>query len=216
MYLPFVDVLSSVPNPEDAQQVGSNAATRSHNLAVKSFSDGDALWNYDFVDMECNIIDWPVTIVFCGSNATIESINKHYWGKASANICWFEFKTQNGQERVCDTGTKSAGRTMCHMRLYASDGICNHNSEFGQYVIATTHYDRNEGWWWLGRHQVGWSEDAALEIAAKIPSGWWIESAQLPELNWGNYESGYWIDNRYYQCDGYITLIHTDKSLAFR
>ena len=211
MPLPFEDMPNSVPTPKDAQQAGGDGAITSHNLAVKNLADGDASWNYDFIDPEYRIIDWPVTIIFCGSNATIENIKNHYWGEASADTCWGKFKTQNRWERIGDTGTKSAGRTMCHMRLYAHDGICNHNSELGQYVIATTHYDRNEGWWWPGRHQVGWSEDAALEIAAKIPSGWWIESAQLPGLNWGNYEGGYWIDNHYYQCDGYVTLIHTGK-----
>jgi len=205
-------MLNSLPTPEDTQPSGSKDSIGSHNLIVKSFANGDALWNYDFMDMECHMIDWPVTIIFCGSNATIENIKKHYWGKASSDTCWFEFKTQDGQQRFGDTGTKSTGRIMCHMRLYAHNGICNFNSEFGQYVIATTHYDRNEGWWWPGRHQVGWSEDAAMEIASKIPSGWWIEPGQLCGLYWDNYESGYWIDNRYYQCDGYITLIHTDNS----
>ncbi len=211
MLLPYLDILDSIPTPEDARQVSDSDAIKLHNLAIKSFADGDSLWNYDFIDRECHIVDWPVTIVFCGSNATISNIKKHYWGQASANTCWFEFKTQNIRGRVGDTGSKSTGRTMCHMRLYAHDGISNYNSEFGQYVVATTHYDKNEGWWWLGRHQVGWSEDAALEIAVKIPHGWWIESEYLPNLEWGNYESGYWIENRYYQCDGYITLIHTDS-----
>jgi len=194
-----------------SQKVGSKDTTISHNLVVKNLADGDVSWNYDFMDQQSHTVDWPVTIIFCGPGATVENIKKHYWDTASADVRWGEFKNQGSWEQIGDTGTKSRGRIACHMRLYAHNGICNDNSELGQYVIATTHYDKNEGWWWPGHHKVGWSEDAAREIAAKIPSGWRIESAQLPKYDWYNYEGCYWVDNRYYQCDGYVTLIYTSK-----
>ena len=209
--LSFSDLPESQRISRDAQKVNLQGATISHNLVIKNLADGDVAWNYDFMDPQSHIVDWPVTIIFCGPSATVENIKKHYWDAVSADVRWGEFKNQGSWEQIGDTGTKSGGRIACHMRLYAHIGICNYNSELGQYVIATTHYDKNEGWWWPGRHQVGWSEDAALEIAAKIPSGWWIESAKSPEYDWHNYEGGYWIDNHYYQCDGYITLIHTSK-----
>ncbi len=183
----------------------------SHNLVQKELPDGDTTWNYDFIEPESHNIDWPVTIVFCGPGATIQNIKKMYWGGAKANTCWGEFKNQGNWEKVGDMGTKSKGRTTCHMRLYAHNGICNNNSKFGQYVLATTHYDKNEGWWWPGRHQVGWSEDAAREIASKIPRNWRVESSRSDEFDWHNYEGGYWEGNHYFQCDGYITLIHTTE-----
>jgi hypothetical protein len=209
LMIAVVEAKASYKKPGDGlQQVGLRGATGSHNLVMKDVGGGDLSWNYDFQD-QSYAIDWPVTLIFCGPNATVENIKSHYWGSASANTCWGRFYDVGYWEWMWDTGTKSRGITMCHMRLYGHanpDGHYCYNSQLGKYVIATTHYDRWERWPW---HKVGWSEDSANEVISKRPSGWWLESESTPYYDWHNYEGGYWVDNRYYQCDGIITLIHT-------
>ncbi|MDD5094001.1 MAG: hypothetical protein PHV74_06445 [Dehalococcoidia bacterium] len=183
-------------------QVGSGAR---HNLKVIDFEESVYVYNYDFHSREAAAfnVDWPVTIVFVG-NASVSKVKALYWADHGEKKS-FNFRDGDLSEWLEDEGTKSKGITACHMRLYAANGDYSQNVKLGKCVIGTTHYDKCEGWPWPWRHQVGWSEDAGREVLRIAKKKGYRTVEKM--WNWNNYEEGYWEGNRWYQCDGWVSVI---------
>jgi hypothetical protein len=191
-------------------------------LAVAA-SQEDRFWTYDFVstraiDWNC---DWPVTIVFWG-NANVDDIKA--WFSSSlpitGNPMWAYVADERFRKRPCrwvsDTGAKSFDITFTeslHVRLYAdADGRLT-NGVWGDYVVATTHYDLNE---LAANPTFGYSEDAAAAIEAICVRAFGADAVVTDALPLWNVEperveqgatAKGGVESHVWQCDGFATMV---------
>lgn len=199
----------------------ARAWTAAHLSVVEQ--QEDRFWTYDFesaraVATNC---DWPVTIVFWG-HATVAKVKA---ALSSSLPIWGidEYACVSDQRRrkhhpfvwVTDTGVKTLSFTKAlHMRLYADpDGYLT-NAAWGDYVIATTHYDLNE----LSDDPTsGRSEEAAGAIEALCVAVWGADAVEADVLPLSNIEadrveqranSKGGMDSHYWQCDGLATMVN--------
>jgi hypothetical protein len=183
----------------------------------------DRFWSYDFestraVATNC---DWPVTIVFWGD----ASVTKVKNALRSSLPIWGIDEWERVSDRrhrkhadftwVSDTGVKTFNLTKAlHMRLYAdADGSLT-NATWGDYVVATTHFDFDE----LGTDPTsGRSEEAAAAIEAICVNVWGADAVAADVLPLGNVEadrveqranSKGGLDSHYWQCDGLATMVY--------
>jgi hypothetical protein len=116
---------------------------------------------------------------------------------------------------VTDTGVKSFSFTRAlHVRLYADGDGCLTNSDWGDYVIATTHYDLNE---LSSNPTFGRSEEAAAALEALCAQVYGSDAVGpdvLPLFNAepdrveqrANSKGG--VDSHYWQCDGLASMVY--------
>jgi hypothetical protein len=182
----------------------------------------DRFWTYDFESARAvtDNTDWPVTIVFWG-HATVSKVKAAL--RSSLPIWGIdEYACVSDQRRrkhhpfvwVSDTGVKTFNLSKAlHMRLYADpDGYLT-NATWGDYVIATTHFDFDE----LGTNPTsGRSEEAAAAIEAICVSVWGADAMQADVLPLFNVEpdrveqrsnSKGGLDSHYWQCDGFASMV---------
>ena len=197
------------------------AAWTAAGLSVVSEQE-DRFWTYDFESSQAvaTNCDWPVTILFWG-HATVAKVK----AALSSSLPIYginEYACVSDQRRrkrhpfvwVSDTGVKTISLTKAlHMRLYADpDGYLT-NAIWGDYVIATTHYDINE----LSANPTsGRSEEAAAAIEAICVSVWGADGVEADVLPLSNVEadrveqrsnSKGGLDSHYWQCDGFASMV---------
>lgn len=119
--------------------------------AFKVMSMGsDRFYNWDF-DSQNDVrdnVDWPVTTLFY-NNATVNRAKELLYGRtAIGSSMHFHGKDQASWFWDSDRGTKSSASclgTVYHMRIYGEpDDDDFYSSEWGFYVLGTTHIDYNE------------------------------------------------------------------------
>lgn len=185
-------------------------------------SEEDRFWSYDFestraIGTNC---DWPVTIVFWG-NANVADVKAALSASLpfSGNAMWGYVADERVRKRPCrwgsDTGAKSFSLTSAlHVRLYAdADGRLT-NGVWGDYVVATTHYDLNE---FGGNPTFGYSEDAAAAIEGLCASAFGADAVAADVLPLWNAEpqreeqrprSGGGVERHVWQCDGFASMVY--------
>ena len=182
----------------------------------------DRFFAYDFesasaVGTNC---DWPVTIVFWG-NASVDDVKTWLSSKLPfagnamyARVCE-RFVKRHPYRWVSDRGAKSnpLATEALHMRLYADGDGSLTNSVWGNYVIATTHYDRNE---LTANPSYGWSEDAAAAIEVFCVAAFGADAVVADVLPLWNAEpqrteqrarAGGGTESHIWQCDGLATMV---------
>jgi hypothetical protein len=153
--------------------LGVTATTgRSTLLDVRQVSyAGDTWSNYDLLTQGTSNADWPVDVIFWG-NASISKIyNKLGWFFPGSNsYAQLDDGTATGLLWVASSGRKNSICTDTHVRLYAdADGYLTANSNLGNYVIATTHLDKNEC---SRTPSYGFNEAAEANLAARAAAVW--------------------------------------------
>jgi hypothetical protein len=171
----------------------------------QSVSVGDDLFeNYDRASSG---VDWAIDFVFL-NNAEIDKV-KFVMG-------WLDFDWTGGPMHswVSDNGywvldeDKGIKEAFCyvwgdtnHMRLYADGDDMMYNIWWGNYVIASTHIDRNECQKYTGGDSYGWSElsEAVYATASRQIFGYynvcedcmWLYNPE-PYRQEGNH---YWLND---------------------
>lgn len=215
--LPFgTDLSQSPPAP-----VAKEDDQHTHNLQYISTTGGDYAYNYDFRSqyVSVNNIDWPVTIILYGPGATVSNIKNLLDWPNSGGTMYHGLYDDGMWEWDNDEGEKTNGITSCHVRLYADSGDYSYNSTYTKYVLATTHYDRYEGWPWPWDDEYGWSEDSANEVIDRLEDqGCTLQSYESGKwLYFNNTEyPAYWCDHSdyggdsdcYYQSDGWAKAVY--------
>jgi hypothetical protein len=157
---------------------------------------GDSFWSYDFqtpYSLAPTNADWPVTLIYT-KNANVNKIHSSFCCEAGALEAKEQYSTVKddpGSWTIdSDRGNKNPNGGPCssdmftHMRVYAPDGRFV-NIAWGQYVIATTHYDFHE----CSRNPLfGYSEMAEVVWAKRASAlGWQVTRDQY---HLGNWEAG--------------------------
>ena len=184
--------------------------------------DDDWFFNYDFESASAASAncDWPVTIVFWG-NATVAKVKAALSARLPiyGNDMYGRLRDlplrRRGFVWATDRGVKTLSLSKAlHMRLYAdSDGHLS-NATWGDYVLATTHYDVSE---LSSNPTFGMSEDAAAAIEALCAEVWGAGAVAADVVPFGNIEadrverrtnSQGRSESHSWQCDGLASLVH--------
>jgi len=182
----------------------------------------DRFYNYDFRSngsTSKSNVDWPVMIVF-NKNANVNKVKNAFWGSTAIGNNMYARMTDDinaanswvwDSDRGTKTGACTSGQIFRHMRVYGPpDGDRMYNPSWGYYVLATTHYDREEC---LSTKQFGWSETAEEYMTKHIenkyiknvPNPTWSISRDY--MNLFNPESARWEGNNFWHSDGRATFI---------
>ncbi len=173
----------------------------------------DRFYNYDgeYSGYGGNSIDWPVTMVFY-NNATVDKVKARYWGTTSCGTDMFlavsdgggmQWDSDHGTKDGCSNPTQPNVR---HMRVYAvTPGDRMYNAAWGYYVLATTHWDKNEFYIWLNVDTYGWSEEIE-EYVTDWAWSWGLSVAD-DAVYLGNPENDYWQGKHFYQSNGYASIV---------
>jgi hypothetical protein len=191
------------------------------SLACAS-QDDDWFFTYDFesASTASTNCDWPVTLVFWG-HATVAKVKAALspslpiYGNPEYGRVRDQPLRRRGFVWVTDRGVKTLSLTKAlHMRLYAdADGSLS-NTTWGEYVIATTHYDISE---LSSNPTFGMSEDAAAAIEAVCAGVWGAGAVAADVVPLGNVEayrveqrpkSGGGVESHAWQCDGLASLVY--------
>lgn len=196
--------------------VGAGGATAS-NL-TKVFKDGDAFWNYDYIDTydasKSNRVDWPMNFLF-HSNAEVDKVKNgplvgYPWVGGNMYSRLNDEGTAGGWVWDNDRGKKNVacpgkGVKTPHIRFYADSDDRMYNVSWGYYVIASSHQDVEEC---TSAERFGWSEDAEHFVADEIRGAGYSVTE-----DWGsfyNFEPNHWdttVGNHYWQNNRYATLV---------
>lgn len=182
----------------------------------------DRFFTYDFESTWAarTNCDWPVTIVFWGQ-ATVDKVKK-----ALSSSLWLpgnEMYAYVSEQRIrkhpyrwaADRGVKSLSFTRAlHVRLYADADGCLTNGVWGDYVLATTHYDLNE---LSADPTFGRSEEAAAAVEALCATAWGADAVEADVLSLFNEEPDRveqrpndkgGVESHFWQCDGLATMVY--------
>jgi hypothetical protein len=170
---------------------------------------GDAFDNYDYPSPSCctSNVDWPVNLFFW-NNATISKVKGPISGNmpavGSTKYAWIGsgYDSDGGRKQAPGNCTLA---TNYHFRVYAPSSTDRaYNTNYGYFVIGTSHNDYREGCT-SGDRWFGDSENAESFVAGLFRSKGYYVSPNSMWLN--NYEAyqregaGLWNSN------GYATLI---------
>ncbi|MDQ5821415.1 MAG: hypothetical protein M3540_08245, partial [Actinomycetota bacterium] len=166
-------------------------------------------WDMTSQNLSPSEADWPSTLIF-GNNATIMKVKNGLEGQGYAAhpaTPMYGYLTQ-GPGSCCvwdaDEGRKTGPCSGTHYRVYADADERMYTPSWGYFVMATTHRDNDECPFGASP-TAGWSEEAEANVtAASSAVGW---SAYPDYLLFNNSVVTSWIGNRYYQNNGYGTLI---------
>jgi hypothetical protein len=190
------------------------------SLAVVPLEE-DFFFTYDFESRRAmpDNCDWPVTIVFWG-RATVTKVKTALspslpiYGNEEYGCVRDLLGRKRGFVWALDRGVKTLSLTRAlHMRLYAdADGSLS-NATWGDYVIATTHYDLNE---LSANPTFGMSEDAAAAIEALCVKVWGAGAVVADVVPLGNVEAdrveqrprGDGVESHSWQCDGFASMVY--------
>lgn len=182
----------------------------------------DWFFTYDFVSARAmpDNCDWPVTIVFWG-HATVAKVKTALspslpiYGNEEYGCVRDLPGRKRGFVWTTDRGVKTLSLSNAlHMRLYADADGCLSNATWGDYVIATTHYDLNE---LSSNPTFGMSEDAAAAIETLCARLWGAGAVVADVVPLGNVEadrveqrpnSKGGLESHYWQCDGLASLVY--------
>jgi hypothetical protein len=186
-------------------------------LLVQLSPGGPSVLTYDgAASLDPTTRDWPVSLVFAG-DATV--------GKVKSALRSLGF-THTGHERYLayhgrvaaglvdgDRGLKTAcdaSSTDLHVRLYAppmTDRFADPG--LGSVVVATVHYDRNDGCG-TGPRLYGFSELAEQQVAGAVSTrlGWRVERDRLALGNAEPLRRDVRNPAHVWLADGSATLIH--------
>ena len=176
---------------------------------------GDYVNNYDnrqkFGKVDSR--DWPVTLIFYGPNATVGNVrtvlNNLGSHEADATALYMRTNDAVGEGYIWDsepgnTYDTASGycipgiwKTSWHIRFYADHGYALHNTQFGNYVVATTHQDIHEG---CGQGTAAYPESSKDFYAYIFASNGF--TVDFDAVDMGNAESGTRFN------DGRATLIY--------
>jgi hypothetical protein len=156
------------------------AANTNTNCTSLSF-DGDAIYNYDFINGDgyvgyYNYVDQPVSIVFTWMASKQKVIDLYYpWGFTVyiANTMYNRITDNGVSYPDNDSGRKTqlGDANSYHYRSYGANGSYTHNNIWGDYVITTTHWD----WTDYPGYGFGWSEDVEDTMCYEATnSGKWV------------------------------------------
>ena len=163
---------------------------------------GDMFHNYDFEHEIAwwDDVDWTTNMLFL-DNADVEKVHRLYWGQAIWAAPMYMYLDENsdpfGAYWVTDWGTKEFWAVyLRHLRVYGAwdpgwSGdlwrFTSYSSEWGYYVVGTSHIDFAEG---TPNAWSGWSEEAEGGLAAIAASkGKFV----LEDWEWwNNYEPYRW------------------------
>ncbi|MGI8549341.1 MAG: hypothetical protein ACR2PL_00890 [Dehalococcoidia bacterium] len=150
------------------------SAWTSYEIQSLNF-DGDVYYNYDFESQAISVanVDFEVSLVFA-DHADINTIKADFasqgYPNGNNNEEFFLLNSQWTSDQGIKTNVYAGnhgGPETTHFRLYAAAGRAHaYNDYWGNYILATSHYDVNEESPNLSSHKFGWSEDAAGTIAA--------------------------------------------------
>jgi hypothetical protein len=145
--------------------LSANTAT---NLTILYIYE-DSFYNYDFLNQNntnADNVDWALSMLFY-DNATVTKVKGIYWGSTSwGSAMHGRINDGGGWLWSSDKGTKEGplcASSVRHMRLYANGNNRSYNSNWGYYVLGSTHYDLDECIPWNSRF--GWSETAEAWLA---------------------------------------------------
>ena len=208
-----------------------------------------AFYNYDYTSTSCappsscTNVDWPVTMIFKGSQTTIASVtqllqNAGYNSTGSTEYAYVEQGGASTFQQVSDGGPKRFISTSVHplisappigafssvhIRLYAPPAGYFSGSNGVHYVIGTPHFDLNE----LFSPTNGWSEVAAEQVAADLVATKQVTSSAIaydsvplsnPE---GTPNPTAWLitprvdGTHYWQGSGYATVVTVGKATLY-
>jgi hypothetical protein len=176
-------------------------------------TQGDRFLNYDFTAElsapDPTRVDWPIGLFFT-NGATVNRVKNAYWGSTSIGSSMHAYMEDgNGVwDWDDDRGTKTGGclakQVFRHMRVYAiGDQDRMYNWNWGYWVLASAHYDREEC---TQQKTFGWTdsaEDYMLQHAASI--GW---STLRAWSDCGSAERRGWRGNNYWLSDGLCHDVH--------
>jgi hypothetical protein len=169
-------------------------------------------WDFHSQTVDCGERDMPVTMVF-GYNASegkVKNALSLFYPYGSLNQYGrVRNNSSNSLQWIGDGGRKTSVPPFrnCdrHYRLYGQNGDRSYTPFFGYYVIATTHFDCNEGY---GDDYYGYNESAAQDVegAVRILTSWTV----YPNLlTMGNTASGWDAAHKhFYQSDGMATYVY--------
>lgn len=179
------------------------------NLTMLTASGlGDYWYNYDFFGWDHigdeDYVDHPATIVFglYGFKSSVKSGFDDYYPYSGGTI-YNALNDGSGWGYDSDSGRKTSWNDLdaYHYRLYADDGTSMYNTEWGNWTLATTHWDNL----WAGGGY-GWQEyveDDLCDIADN-DIGWDVYE---DEYYFYNYDDFYTNGLCTYVCDGYASYI---------
>jgi len=190
----------------------ANAASTSQ-LTILSVLE-DLFYNYDFINPNnpsSTNVDWPVTMIHY-DKADVTKVKNIYYGLCPVTCNAFNADLNDGSGWIEDNdrGTKSgafwsnslSSYVYIHMRVYAPNPPdYMHNSNWGNYVVSTTHYDQYPSESWSGYSQ--YAEDDFATIASN--------SGHAILRNWANFYNAepYRVEggNHIWLNDGYATFV---------
>ena len=171
-------------------------------------SDGDSWFNYDFTDDNWSTtnVDWPVNLVFEGSDVDISLVKTALWGTAGwPDAKMWNFVNDDGGpgEWHDDYGTKEHSFYANHMRPYAPNNTYGYYFGFNsimRYCIGSSHRDN-----WPN---VGYSEEAEQAVCNELSNSgnWFIWEDYYNFHNPENRTECHWPEYHRWQSDGWASL----------
>jgi hypothetical protein len=172
---------------------------------------GDYWYNYDFCSSgdigDYTSVDHPATIVFglYAFSSAVKSgleVNDEY--DYSGSTMYNALNDGSGFCNDSDGGRKTNPFDFdaYHYRLYADDGTSMYNTTWGNWTLATTHWDHLPSGY-------GWQEDVENDICdiAENDIGWEVYE---DEYNFFNYDDEYTTGICTYDCNGWASYILVD------
>lgn len=180
-------VLFALPNTVGAWHAANE------NQCYRIYTCEDSFYNYDFVNSESSSwdnVDWTANLFFY-DNADKEKVWDLLYGYSPwASTMYMLLDNGGGDIWDADYGTKQWASTTPHVRVYSdydweSELYRSYNTEWGYYVVGTSHWDHNEWWFgtWYGESERT-EEDAARISRDKG------KAVSEDSWDWGNEEPG--------------------------
>lgn len=188
------------------------------NIGWVGTGDNDKVYNFDSTQQN-NVQgnrDWPVTIIFT-DNAEIDKVKNDLEPEFGAgggpmnmflddNGSWVWDQDSGKDENLCPI--------QAHYRIYADGDDQMFSQNYGFYVVATTHQDREH----LGNcslpDKFGWSETASDQVRIVAQNQYGAANVQANAVNFFNgIAVSHWSDNntRWWQNSGKVHRIKVPK-----
>lgn len=178
---------------------------------VYSGASSDYYYNFDYLSTGSHAgtnADWFVTMIFTnGAEVDLIKNGLTAWGFTHSGSTKYGRISENGTGSFVWDADGGRDEALCpiqaHYRLYAdSDDQIGYNTNWGYFVVATTHQDRYHIC--AGTDLFGWSEDSSNQVAAWSANAWGAGDVFYDNISTLNSVTSHWSDSntRWWQNDG--------------
>jgi hypothetical protein len=207
---------STWPRPSPANAADAASAAPDAPALVRLSPQGPSFAPYDGSPaLGAAGRDWPVSLVFAG-HATIQKVKLALRTVGFTHVGerrWLAYRAPDGSLRFdSDRGIKTAcdsNGTDVHLRLYAPPRTDYFSDpRFGQFVVATVHFDRGEACA-VPPQLFGFSEEAERRVGDVVARrlAWRVQRDRLALGNLESYRRDLAVPDHLWWSDGRATLI---------